>query len=575
MRCARQIISGEMHYTRIPPGYWQLRLRMARAMGLTAISTYVFWNRHEPKPEAYDFSGENDVASYVRLAQEEGLDVILRPGPYVCAEWEFGGLPWWLLREPDLRVRTDDERFMAPVRRWLRRLGEELAPLQAANGGPIVAVQLENEYGAFGSDARYLSALRAALSDAGFASPLFTIDQPGDLEAGSLPDVPIAVTFAPGEPATPFSRLKALRPDASLLVGEYWAGWYDHWGEPHAQLDDAVQTADLEWMLSQGASVNIYMLHGGTNFAFWNGANADDKTPYAPSTTSYDYCAAIDEAGRPTQKYHAFREAIQSVTGIPAPSVPEAPPVVAIAPFELRPCAAIDTVLGEPVHALRPLSMESLEQAFGFVLYRTVLRERCDGELRVEGVHDYAIMYVNGRRIASFDRRLRESVGTAPLHCDAGATLDILVENCGRINYGKAFGADRKGIVGGVHLDGREVLEWDMYSVPLDNVTALRRAASVPGDAGFYEGTFEIENPADTFLDVGGLEKGVLWVNGRNIGRFWNIGPQRALYVPGVWLQSGANRVLAFTPFGAKGKALARGAIRAHGSDERPDLQGQ
>jgi beta-galactosidase len=251
---------------------------MARAMGLNAISTYVFWNRHEQYEGRYEFDGENDVAQFIHLAQEHGLDVILRPGPYVCAEWDFGGLPAWLLKDGPIAVRTTDERFMEPVRRWLKRLGEELAPLQRAHGGPIVAVQLENEYGAFGTDRGYLAQLRASLEDAGFKeSPMFTIDQPGDLANGAVDDLPIAVTFAPGDPGSQFASVHALRPGVPLLCGEYWAGWFDHWGEPHARLDDAQQARDLQWMLAQGVSVNMYMFHGGTKCVRSASVSADDN----------------------------------------------------------------------------------------------------------------------------------------------------------------------------------------------------------------------------------------------------------------------------------------------------------
>src|SRR5579872_3461847 len=349
MSACGQIVSGELHYPRIPPEYWRDRLRMARAMGLNAISTYVFWNRHEPEPGRFDFTGENDVASFIRLAQEEDLRVVLRPGPYVCAEWDFGGLPAWLLRDGPIPIRSTHEKFMTPVRSWLARLGETLAPLQQARGGPIIAVQLENEYGAFTSDRAYLLALRAALTDAGFGeSPLFTIDQPGDLAAGSLDDVPIAVTFAPGNPAHIFERLHALRPDAPLLTGEYWAGWFDHWGEYREPLDRTVQEHDLEWMLARGASVNVYMFHGGTNFGFWNGANSDREHPYQTTTTSYDYEAALDEAGRPTPKYYAFRDVIERATKTAARPVPPSPRTIDVAEFELADAAPFSAVLREP-----------------------------------------------------------------------------------------------------------------------------------------------------------------------------------------------------------------------------------
>lgn len=545
MTCERQIISGELHYARIPREYWQARLRMAAALGINAISTYVFWNCHERTPQEFDFSAGNDVAAFIQCAQSEGLDVILRPGPYVCAEWDFGGLPAWLLRDNDCRVRTSDERFMAPVRRWFTRLGRELAGLQRANGGPVIAVQLENEYGAFGRDPEYLRGVRSALEDAGFKkSPFFTIDQPDDLAAGNLPDVPIATTFAPGDPAVHLSRIRDLRPGAPLLCGEYWAGWFDHWGEKHVQLDDEQQIVDLEWMLNRGASVNIYMLHGGTNFGFSNGANSGERRPYQPTTTSYDYGAVIDESGRPAPKYRGFREAIARASGRTPPPVPNVEPCISIAEFSLSEYARLTDLLGDPVRSEHPLTMEQLDQNFGFVLYRTRLSAHASGELCIERLRDFATVLIDGRIAGWLDRRKDERA--MQLDAQSGAILDILVENCGRINYGPDFANDRKGIDGRVTLDGFTLTQWEMYRLTMDSLDALRFSRDTSAAPCFYKGTFNIAQPRDTFLDVRDLGKGVLWVNGCNLGRFWNIGPQRSLYVPGPWLREGENDVVVF-----------------------------
>lgn len=549
MSCSRQIICGELHYPRIPPQYWNARLAMARAMGLNTISTYVFWNRHERREGRFDFTGENDVAQFIRKAQEHGLDVILRPGPYVCAEWDFGGLPSWLLKNGEIGVRSVDERFMLPVRRWLRHLGEELAPLQRIHGGPIVAVQLENEYGAFAAYSEYLLQLRAAIEEAGFASsPLFTIDQPGDLARGAVDDVPIAVTFAPGDPGEQFVAVHNLRPQAPFLCGEYWAGWFDHWGEPHAQLDDAQQARDLQWMLSNGVSVNIYMFHGGTNFGFWNGANAFDPHPYQPTTTSYDYQAALDEAGRPTRKYLQFREIIAQHTGKALPPVPATPLVIEIAPFTLHEAASLRDMLDDPIEANDPLTMEALGQDLGFILYRTTLGKEASGLLSIDELRDYAVIMLDGRVIAHLDRRLGES--EVEINCEReGARLEILVENCGRINYGPMFPAERKGITRTVRWNGVPLQHWQMYRLPLETLEPLAWSNGLRGAPCFYRGWFDIDEPADTFLDARKLHKGVLWVNGNNAGRFWHIGPQRSLYIPGVWLHAGRNEVVALDLF--------------------------
>ena len=546
-----------MHYPRIPRAYWSDRLRMARAMGLNAISTYVFWNVHEPSPGQYDFQDGKDVAAYVHEAGEAGLDVLLRPGPYVCAEWDFGGLPAWLLVEESNQIRSNSESYMRAVRTWLRRLGAELAPLQASRGGPIIAVQLENEYGAFGSDAAYLRALRTALNEAGFDSPLFTIDQPGDLAAGSLPDVPIGVTFAPGDPSGVFEQFRNVRADAPLFAGEYWAGWFDHWGEPHARRDLAQQESDLTWMLAQGAHVNIYMFHGGTNFGFQNGANSADSQPYQPTTTSYDYDAALDEAGRPTEKYYAFREVISRATGETALPVPPAPRTIEIAEFALKDRASLWHALGDVTESEVPLSMEALGQSFGYMLYRTRVSGPVNAMLQLEDLRDYALVVLDGAVVANLDRRLCQS-STRIVLPDGAATLDILVENGGRINYGPDLPFERKGI-GRVLLGDRELRDWQIFSILLNDLSGLSFTSDRTAHPAFYRGEFILESPADSFFDVSDLGKGVLWINGHNAGRFWNIGPQETLYVPGVWMQRGVNEAIVLDLFARRRPPVLRG----------------
>lgn len=542
--CGR-IICGEMHYPRIPRAYWRERLRMARAMGLDAVSTYVFWNRHEPQPGTFDFEGENDVAAYLRAAQEEALHVVLRPGPYVCAEWDFGGLPSWLLRDGKIAVRTSQEAFMAPVRRWLGRLGREIQSLHAAHGGPIVAVQLENEYGAFAADPAYLAALRAALVDSGFGeSPLFTIDQPNDLARGSMPDVAIAATFAPGRSEESFQALSEHRPGAAPIAGEYWAGWFDHWGETRDPLPVAVQTEELAHMLRAGASVNIYMFHGGTNFGFWNGANSAEGHPFQPTTTSYDYEAALDESGRPTAKYFAFREAIASTTGVTPPPVPLEPRVMAIDEFVLDE-SADPRVCAEPVLTSgKPRAMEEFGQAFGFAAYTTELAGPVAGVLEAEYVRDFACVSVNGIVAGYLDRRL--GIANLRIECgDARVRLEIFVENCGRINYGPDLPGERKGVFGRVVLDGEELFGWTIAPLPFERAPAHARfSPGVRTAPAIYRGAFEVDECASTFIDTRGLGKGTLWINGRNAGRFWNIGPQYSLYVPGPWLKIGRNEAI-------------------------------
>ena len=322
-----QIISGELHYERIPREYWRDRLKKARAMGLNTISTYVFWNVHEPKPGVYDFTGSLDVAAFVRTAQEEGLYVILRPGPYACAEWDLGGLPAWLLADPNIVLRSADEKFLGPAERWLQRLGRELAPLQITHGGPIIAVQVENEYGSFGNDHAYMKRILAALQNAGLGEVLlYTADGGDELPAGTLPDIHAVVNFGPGEAKAEFAKLQKFRPGRPMMSGEYWDGWFDHWGEKHQTTDAAQQAQELDWILSQGYSINLYMFHGGTSFGFMNGANWDHKN-YEPDVTSYDYDSPVSESGALTKKYFAFRDVIaKHRPGVAIPDPPAALP---------------------------------------------------------------------------------------------------------------------------------------------------------------------------------------------------------------------------------------------------------
>lgn len=542
----RLFISGEMHYVRIPREYWTARLRTARAMGVDTISTYAFWNVHEASRGVFDFSGWRDIAAFVREAQAVALNVVLRPGPYVCAEWDFGGLPAWLLADDALPVRTADERFMRFARRWFERLGQELVPLQRSRGGPIAAVQLENESGAAGCDRSLLVALRAALDEAGFGeSPYFTIDQPQHVETQGLPGVQIAMTWGAGGAAAGLEQLRRAVPDGRLFCGEYWAGWYDRWGEPRIALDDAAQAGELADMLAANCSLNVYMLHGGTNFGFWNGANACDALPYRPVTTSYDYRAAIDEAGRTTRKYHRFRAAIAQATGVEPPALVDEPRTGALPECRLEESAPLAELCGTGIKAERLQPMEHYGQGYGYICYRTEIHGPQAAMLEFGDIRDYAVVCVDGERVAFLDRRLAQR--SVAVTCPGGrARLDILVENSGRINYGGYFARDCKGIVGATRYANEELRHWTIYPLPMNDLTPLR-FVSQPCDApAFRRGRFEIDEPADSFLDVSSLGKGTLWVNGHHLGRFWNIGPQRSLYLPAVWLKRGSNEVIVF-----------------------------
>jgi beta-galactosidase len=550
-----QIISGEMHYPRIPREYWRARFRMAKAMGLNTVTAYVFWNEHELRPGVFDFSGQRDVAEFVREAQSEGLYVILRPGPYVCAEWEWGGYPAWLLKQRGIVVRSTDPKFMEPVRRWLLRLGKELAPLQMAHGGPIIAVQVENEYGSFGDDHAYMEQIHHDIVDAGFdASVLYTADGPELIPNGSLPELPAVINFSPGNAREAFATLHKLRPDGPFMAGEWWDGWFDFWGGPHHTTDAKAQASELEWILQQGYSISIYMFHGGTNFGWMNGANMD-KTPYEPDVTSYDYDAALDESGRPTAKYFIFRDAIAKATGVTPPAVPAVDPPIAAPAVHLMQSVSLWQALPQPVHSEQVLTMEDLDQAYGYILYRKTIAEPVSGDLVLDELHDYALIYANGSLLGTLDRRLEQN----RLHVDIkdpNTRLDILVENTGRVNFTVAIRGERQGITKQVTLAGKPLTGWQILPLPMDSPEKLPfRAADCTG-ACFYRGSLQVDHVGDTFLDISSVAKGFVWVNGHPLGRAWNIGPQKALYLPGPWLHKGANDVIVFDLEGGPGRTV-------------------
>jgi beta-galactosidase len=554
-----QVISGEMHYQRIPREDWRARLRMARAMGLNTITTYVFWNVHEPRPGVYDFSGNNDVAEFIREAQQEGLYVVLRPGPYVCAEWEFGGYPAWLLKDHATKVRTTDPKFMVPARRWLMRLGKELAPLQIGNGGPIILTQVENEYGSFGDDHKYMEQIHKALVDAGFTqSQLYTADGPKEIPNGSLPELPVGVNFGPERDdaaQNAFTMLKKYRPNGPFFNSEFWDGWFDHWGAPYVHTNLQAETANLKWMLEQGYSVSIYMFHGGTSFGWMNGANLIHDTNYEPDITSYDYNAALDESGRTTPKYDAFREAIAAATGITPPPVPMVDPPISVPATTMTEAASLWDNLPPPVHSKQILSMEDVNQACGYILYRKTLKPQPGGELALDELHSYAQVYLDGTLIGTLDRRLKQDHLALPATRHP-ARLDILVENTGRVNFGKLIGEERAGITKQVTLSSQPLHGWAIYSLPMSDLSQLKFSPKPCDGACFYRGNFDLTATGDTFLDTGEFTKGGLWLNGHALGRIWNIGPQRTLYAPGPWLRKGSNEVIVFDLQGQPGRSV-------------------
>ena len=562
-----EILSGELHYERIPRAYWRARLKMARAMGLNTIATYVFWNVHEPVRGQYDFSGNADLAEFIREAQQEGLKVLLRAGPYSCAEWEFGGFPAWLMADPQMHqaLRSNDPAFMQPVEQWIMRLGREVALLQIGRGGPIIGVQIENEYGDFGSDHAYMEHLHQLFLKAGFTDTLlYTADPSRALPNGSIPGVFAGVNFGIGRPAAAFAALQKLRPGQALFASEYWPGWFDHWGQPHQTRPIDQQIKDLDYILRHHAGINIYMFHGGTSFGMMSGSSWT-KGQFLPDVTSYDYDAPLDEAGHPTAKYHAYRDEIAHYVKQPLPPIPAAPPVQTIAPFELHEAASLWAGLPQPIRADRPKPMEELGQAYGFILYRTQIAHPLNGTLTLDGMNDYALVYVNGALAGTLDRTAGQTA--LPLHSNQPANqIDILVENSGRINSTRMMRGESKGLNAAPTLNGTPLTGWEMYPLPMapDSITdplGMPREARFTHHANarqamrgpaFYRGSFTVsaaQPHADTFLDVRDLGKGAVWINGHPIGRYWNIGPQETLYVPGPWLHAGRNQIVVLDLF--------------------------
>jgi beta-galactosidase len=572
-----QIRCGEIHAARVPREYWRHRLQMARAMGLNTVCAYLFWSQIEPRPGEFDWSGQTDVAEFCRIAQSEGLWVILRPGPYSCAEWEMGGLPWWLLKNDDIQIRTRDPRFLDAAKRYLKEVGHALGPLQITRGGPILMVQVENEYGFYGKDAEYMGDVRQALLDAGFDVPLFDCNPPNHLKDGHRSDLFPVVNFG-SDPAGGFKALREILPQGPLMCGEFYPGWFDTWGAPHHLGNSPRYLTDLEYMLTNGASFSIYMAHGGTTFGLWSGADR----PFKPDTSSYDYDAPISEAGWPTDKFFKTRELFAKHL-LPGETIPEPPAtnsVITIAPVEVTEYAPVFDNLPKAVRDDQPRTMEKYDQGHGCILYRTTIPAGPAATLEAASVHDFGFLFLNGERVGVMDRRNGSFKVQLPER-KKSATLDILVEAVGRVNFGTEV-HDRKGIHAPVKLEGKDLTGWKVFNLPLDDKmlgklkfrssehesapslhresqSRLTSAATVQGfnKPAFWRATVNIEKPGDTFLDLRSWGKGVVWVNGHCLGRFWNIGPTQTAYVPGCWLQAGKNEIVIFDLLGPEKPVIA------------------
>jgi beta-galactosidase len=546
---------GEMHFARVPQEYWRHRLKMAKAMGLNTVCAYMFWNFHEWEEGKFDWSGWRDVAGFCRMAQEEGLWVIVRPGPYACAEWEMGGLPWWLLKRDGLKVRSRDPRFMEPATRYLREVAGQLRELQVSKGGPILMMQVENEYGFFGNDAQYMGELRQVFIDAGIEVPLFACNPIHALGSGYREDLFQVVNFSPGAAEGGFKELRKFQKTGPLMNGEFYPAWFDVWGRGHRTTNIGNFIGDLRYMLENDNSFSIYMAHGGTSFGLWAGADR----PFSPDTSSYDYDAPISEAGWATSDFGEIRELFRKHL-LPGETMPEAPaanPVIEIAPFTLNESAAVFENLPAPIREETPKYFEAYDLSRGSMVYRTTVPAGPAATLKAKRVNDFGWVFLDGKQVGVLDRRSTRYSLRLPAR-EKEARLDILVHTMGRINFGgEVF--DRKGLHAPITLDDEDLRGWELFPLAIEDgyQAGLKFKPGAAKGPAFWRGSFQVERPGDTFLDTRSWGKGVVWLNGRCLGRFWNIGPQQTTYVPGVWLKPGRNEVVVYDLLGPEKAELA------------------
>ena len=573
--------AAEIHYPRIPRPYWEHRIKMCKALGMNTVCIYIFWNIHEQQEGVFNFTDNQDIAEFCRVAQRNGMYVIVRPGPYVCAEWEMGGLPWWLLKKKDIRLREQDPYFMERVKIFEEKVGEQLRPLTIANGGPIIMMQVENEYGSYGTDKPYVSEIRDCLRGIyGKSVTLFQCDWASNFEQNGLDDLIWTMNFGTGANIDQqFRRLGQLRPDSPKMCSEFWSGWFDKWGARHETRPAKDMVDGMDEMLSKGISFSLYMTHGGTSFGHWAGANSPG---FAPDVTSYDYDAPINEYGQTTPKYFELRKMMERYNdGKKMPAIPKpAAPIITVPKFELTEFSSIfngnDPNLETPIRkGSKLLTFEEVNMGWGSMLYTTTLPEISEPSLLTADIHDYAQFFINGKYIGKTDRVKNEKSITLP-PVKKGDELQILVEAMGRINFGRAI-KDFKGIVSDVVISATinniettwTPQAWNMFALPdsyekavdafvhnndlskPDTGLRLGKPLQFATDGkdlttrpGYYRGYFNINKVGDTFLNFERWGKGQVWVNGHAMGRIWSIGPQQTLYIPGCWLKKGRNEVI-------------------------------
>lgn len=563
--------AAEIHYPRIPREYWEHRIKMCKALGMNTICIYIFWNLHEQREGVFDFTGQNDVAEFCRLAKKHGMYVIVRPGPYVCAEWEMGGLPWWLLKKKDIRLREQDPYFMSCVDRFEKNVAKQLAPLTIQHGGPIIMVQVENEYGSYGEDKAYISQIRDTLrkywDTSNAKTTLFQCDWNSNFEKNGLDDLTWTMNFGTGAKIDDqFSRLRELRPNSPLMCSEFWSGWFDKWGARHETRPAKDMVAGIDEMLSKGISFSLYMTHGGTSFGHWAGANSPG---FAPDVTSYDYDAPINEYGEPTEKFWLLRKTLEKYADKKLPAVPKkVAGIISIPKLKLQNMAPIYMGVDSTAESRDVQTFEEMNMGYGSMIYNTKLPEIANGSMLHINGHDFVQAFINGKYIGKIDRVKNERSLPMPA-TKKGDKLTLLVEGMGRINFGRAI-KDFKGLVDDVTLtadvDGDELTwnlkDWRMRRIADDYQTARRAmttphndlalASNTPSKIGYYKATFKLKKTGDTFLNMETWGKGQVYVNGHALGRFWSIGPQQTLYCPGCWLKKGDNEIVVLDVVGPK-----------------------
>lgn len=529
------IYAGAIHYFRTLPEYWEDRLLKLKLAGFNTVETYVCWNLHEPKKGEFDFSGMLDIERFLDIAQYLGLNAIVRPGPYICAEWDFGGLPSWLLKDKNMRIRCMDPRYTDHVRDFYKELFSRLYSHQVTQGGNIIAMQVENEYGSYGNDKEYLAFIENLMKECGCEVMMFTSDGPENwmLSGGTLPHIFKVANFG-SRSKDAFRTMEKIQPDAPLMCGEFWNGWFDHWGEKHHSRSYRTVIPELKAMLSEDGNFSFYMFHGGTNFGFNSGANFD-KT-YQPTVTSYDDDALLTEWGGYTPKYHAVRKVLLQHRGLAPAKLPPEPELQNIGEVKLIQSASLMQnleALSTKYESAFPKTMEELDQFHGLILYRKKVKGYYNQKLYLDGLGDRAYIFVDGDYKGLIYRNDEEqciNIGKI----DGEAQIDVLVESMGRINYGVNI-YDRKG-VSQIRLGNQVMFGWEIFSIPLTNISNFRYTGGT-GYPLFKKGTFRTSSRADCFVHLDGFTKGYVFINGFNLGRYWDIGPQKSLYLPGVLLQ--------------------------------------